>query len=298
LLGRVLFFLPTIFSQQLMTQYCIILLMLVSAVTLARLLELRGMAKGFFLALLCVTSQYFLTALFPGQFQFAVFWLLLFLWWSKNRRDTIEIGFTGEETLLLAATGTLLPNVLLAPFGQPHCAIHEKIRMIVRVVLGGIWSMLLFSQLRFAGNTSANAGNIQFVSGAFSRDAWQNYTAFCKQIFVFRPSSQASGWSIAGIVLFALVVLGFVLNRKNRFAQACGVWVAVSLFMLALLGNGSKEMYRYYFGWAYICLLFMLVQKCTKHCKPMRWGIYPAALGLLVWVNSNGLEQLVAGGIV
>ena len=68
-----------------------------------------------------------------------------------------------------------------------------------------------------------------------------------------------------GIAILLLVIVSAILNRDKKSSQLAAGWVAFSVVMLLGLGWGTKEngliLYTLYFGWAFLVLLFQLVEK-------------------------------------
>ena len=62
-----------------------------------------------------------------------------------------------------------------------------------------------------------------------------------------------------------LAIVSAVLNRDKKSSLLSAGWVAFSVVMLLGLGWGTQEngliLYALYFGWAFLVLLFQLVEK-------------------------------------
>ena len=68
-----------------------------------------------------------------------------------------------------------------------------------------------------------------------------------------------------GIVILVLVIVSAILNKDKKSSLLSAGWIVFSVFMLLGLGWGTKEngliLYALYFGWAFLVLLFQLVEK-------------------------------------
>ncbi len=74
-----------------------------------------------------------------------------------------------------------------------------------------------------------------------------------------RPESVSQSLLIAAGILLTLALIGFLTFWNRRFAQLAVLWVAFSLFLMAVMGWGGREngmvLYTSYFAWAYIPLI-------------------------------------------
>ena len=99
----------------------------------------------------------------------------------------------------------------------------------------------------------------------------------------------------------AAVIIGFLLNHKNFFAKICAFWVGCSILLLGIIGWGSAEngmvLYALYFSWAYVSLLFMLVEKLFAKFKTVRYIIYSASIVALIIINLPGMYEIIEFGI-
>jgi hypothetical protein len=71
-----------------------------------------------------------------------------------------------------------------------------------------------------------------------------------------------------GVIIFIIMIVSFVLNRKNIIAKLSFFWVLFSVVILFIIGWGMPEngliLYSLYFSWSYLLLYFLLIEKITK----------------------------------
>ena len=75
--------------------------------------------------------------------------------------------------------------------------------------------------------------------------------------------------SITGIIILGLLIVSFIINRKEKIAQVSALWILYSFIILCLIGWGTKEngliLYSTYFAWAFYSLFILLIKKITKN---------------------------------
>ena len=111
----------------------------------------------------------------------------------------------------------------------------------------------------------------------------------------------ATDFNLFGIGLLVLCIISFVLNRKNKFAKISFAWVAFSPVLLVLIGWGAKEngmiLYTLYFGWAFISLFIMLINKIPKKLFVIKHVLYSISLLTLLCFNIRGYIEIIKFGI-
>ena len=106
-------------------------------------------------------------------------------------------------------------------------------------------------------------------------------------------------FSIAGILIAALAIAGFVLNRKQLLAKISVLWCAFAFFVICIFGWGTREngmfLYTKYFGWAFFVLIVFLVQKIASwlHIETRTAPLYWAAAAGLFLANLPQLQALL-----
>ena len=68
-----------------------------------------------------------------------------------------------------------------------------------------------------------------------------------------------------GVLILALAVCSAIWNRDKKSSLLAVGWIGFSVLMLLGLGWGAEEngliLYSLYFGWAFLVLMFQLVEK-------------------------------------
>ena len=309
LLSLMLFFIPN--AYPVMLAIVQIVLLLSCFITVSRMLNLASYIKMIFLIICAVTFPTLLFSVVLEQYIFALFWLTLFIYSYISEKEKRNYFF-------IAATGSLMTSGIMFPLIFDGKNFKECLRRIIRT----IWEFLAlltifghFSTVLFAFQTIKS--QLSLYSGvelSFYNKLLQflNFTALCfiKPNFMIEPLGENFSYQLAyggnlyylaGIVFLILSILGFILNRKNNFAKICMVWVVISFLLLCVIGWGTKEnglvLYSLYFSWAYIALVFMLIEKLFTKWKTARYVIYSSAIIALVIVNFTGMYEIINFGI-
>ena len=89
---------------------------------------------------------------------------------------------------------------------------------------------------------------------------------------------------IIGIFILLIVIVGYILNRKNKFANFCMLWVIFSAILLLFIGWGTLEngliLYSLYFAFAYLSLFYLFFRCVIKNDKI--FGIFMLLLCLII----------------
>ena len=101
--------------------------------------------------------------------------------------------------------------------------------------------------------------------------------------------------SVIGIIVFVIMMIGALKNRKDKFTQSCVVWTIVSI-MLIIVAHWSvheSPLFSLYFLWAFIPLfqkgLDVLIDKFKWNDK---YVYYPIIFIMLVINILNMLNIL------
>lgn len=253
----------------------------------------------------------FLFAFFPEQYIIAVFWVALFLYRliQHNRR---------EDFLVVGAAGTMITSAAFAFITERQDEkprLGNTIKTILLTGLKGVGALFAFGCLDvlLSYQHVAHLFTYTNVSGSFLQKLMQ-YSAHVSSTFFTANAgpivmtSEINEWkdialgsmvwheypvtviSIAGVVIFALALIGFLLNRKQILSRVSLFWVIFSFAVICLFGWGTSEngmfLYTKYFGWAFFILLVLLVQKVLTwlHLEKFAAPVYLAAgVGLFLY---------------
>ena len=286
-------------------------LLLVSLVLIVRMLGFSGGVKSLSLVLLFVLYPTLLFLLNMEQYIFSVFWLILLVWLFVSGETK------GRDVSWIAATGSILisgVSIVLVPHGKSW---KERFQSIALAVLWFALIALLFGRAAMVMTTAAN---LQFLL-QFAGDKLpfvarlMQYVRFAASCFV-APAAQmlrfdngvaayeqleVTSWSIGGLAVLAATVAGFLLNRKSVFARICAAWVACSFLLLCLLGWGTSEnglvLYTLYFGWAFVSLILLLIDRLFRTVRPLQVGLLGAGILALAYANALGIADIIRFGL-
>lgn len=298
-------------SQFILLAIIQIFLLNVISILLSRLLHLEKKEKLLFLVFYTVTYPFILFAFNLEQYIFGLFWLFCFIY------SYFQNG-TGNKFCFIATVGSLLTNGLFFPMLIAGKKIKQSILELFKTGLTFFYTIVVFGQLPIILNIFSTG--VTHVSKYMIKDcSFFNvicqYSNFVKNCFIapFQTVLEErlghisfqlapiTSLSVVGTIIFILVIAGFILNRKNKFAKLCMCWVSFSIILLIFLGYGIREngliLYSLYFSWAFISLLFLFFKKLFQK-KPKLLPIFLILLivGLLI-VNLNGLLNLIQFGL-
>ncbi len=272
------------------------------------------------LALALVSYSGLLFAFFPEQYIFSVFWIALFLYRyiMQNRR---------EDFLLLGAAGTMITSAAFALLPDPDPAkrsIGSRIKAVLVTGVKGLSLLLAFgcSDVLLSYQHVSHLLNYTNVVGSFLQKLMQFSVLIGSAFFAANASPvvltpEINEWneiangsmvwrenpvvifSIAGLVIAVLAIIGFVLNRKQLLAKISVLWCAFAFVVICFFGWGTREngmfLYTKYFGWAFFVLVVFLVQKIASwlHLETRTAPLYWAAAVGLVLYNLPQLQALL-----
>lgn len=312
-ISKLFFFVPNIYPMCLSAVQCFI--MSAFPFILIQLLGIKSrLGKLSFAALYCSSFPFILFSIAVEQYVAAVFWLLLFLhsyFYSKENQE-FAMAFSG---------GTLLTSFFFLPwlFSKDN----DKQGNLLTWVRTAAWFLLftgVFMQMsKLFDMFSSLKDFVKFTGVKLTlAEKLYQYTGFFKGLLIMPESYEGYavgvegstnhpfGWqltvpqgiSIFGIIVLVLAVIGFILNRKDRFSQMCISWVGFSFVLLFLLGWGTAEngliLYSLYFSWAFIVLIFKGLEKAFKRF----FGI-PSIIGATVCLifNVYSMYQILSFGM-
>jgi hypothetical protein len=308
LLSKVLFFVPNAYIILLGILQAALLLFCFSV--LARLLRLEGLNKALFLTLVTVSYPTMLFLFTVEQYIFSLFWVFLLL-------EGFCEDAPGREFTWVAATGSLLTSGALV-FLLPYIKSFRSV-LIELLKAGGLLLAFLavFGQLPLLYSAAASVRDLMSFSGAGVGLGdrllqFVNFAASC----VVRPlagvdttSYQHVSYQLApvvsvnliGLILLALAIAGFVLNRKSRLARVSFGWVLFSFVLLGLVGWGTAEngliLYTLYFSWAYLVLAFLALDALLKKWKTAQSVVLGGIAAVMLVFNAVNILQIILFGI-
>ena len=310
-LSQVFFFIPNSYAVCLTTVQ--LMLMAIILIMLCRLIGIKDKNKVLFYLLFLCSFCTISFAFVLEQYIISLFYVVLIIYtyyYSKN-----EINFT-----YLSGVGTVTTSGILLPFisKNKNWKIWIKNAFICLLVFFGI--VIIFGQLpvvfiffeSIINQLSSFAGEkITFM------DKLIQYLNFVRGIFLAIPAHEmptiAAGTphisyyidsvyniSKAGVLILILCFISLIINRKNKMAIISFLWIIFSFVILCLVGWGTFEnglnLYSLYFSWAFITLIYLLIDKLIKNDKIKKIIIIIICLILLL-INIPELINIINFGI-
>lgn len=254
-----------------------VIMMFVANFMLAKMMKLNPLKRVCFMLLTSCTYMSLLFTLMMEQYIVAYFWLIFCIYLiSENQRP--------EKIALLGAGGTLLTSMVLLPFvsdKNPVRNFREWSTDMFKFGLEFVAVMLMFCRFDVIFNLTTKISElseftgrnltlmdkiyqyISFIASCFvAPDAGVNTTA---EDYISWQMNPVSNINFMGITILLFVIVSAILNRDKKSSLLSAGWVVFSVVMLLGLGWGTKEngliLYALYFGWAFLVLLFQLIEK-------------------------------------
>lgn len=213
------------------------------------------------------------------QYIIGLFYLILtiYVWYYK----LIEINY-----LYIGAVGTLLTSDILFSFISRFKNIKNWFYNIFKCFIAFLIIMIITGQIlefysaiiQFEKFISWSGEKILFIYKLYQ------FIYFVRSIFIAPKGNiliinkfplyrliEVNYIDIFGLIILLLCIVSYILNRKEKFVNISFLWLIFSFFILCLLGWGTAEngliLYSLYFSWAYIVLIFKLIDKVIKNKK-------------------------------
>ncbi len=300
----------------------------ISFTLLSRLMKLKGISKAFVLTILTLVYPTLLFLINIEQYIIPTFYLVCFLYFAiKNLPD--------KDMLYIMATGGMLTNGILFPLLGEKKDWKKSIKNIFYTFLKCLAILIISAKISifFPDQIFHNMGGVRdFIKGEkytleekanmysnflnnsvyfsdFDIKDWKGRKILTLSDFILDvevpskkiESANTTQLNITGVVIGGLAILGFILNRKDRFTQISFIWCLLSVFLLFGLNYGVDEngliLYSFYFSWAFVCLIIKLIESLLKNYKKIKYTVYTVAIMSLCIVNLYGVYQLIQFGI-
>ena len=293
-----------------------VLMLVVANLMLAKSLNMNKIGRVCFMLFTSVTYTTLLFSVMMEQYVVAYFWLIFVIYsYIVNKKVSV--------CSLSGAGGTLLTSLVLIPTSYDDTLqnIDSKFRMLITSIENNVLAFLLFlfvfgrldvlltfpekaTQLSVYAGDKSIVGRINqylsFISSCFiAPDAVVDTTTHGHISWQLNTST-ISQINIIGIVVLALCFVGFILNRKNKITKISALWICFSVLLLCVVGWGSAEngmiLYSLYFGWAFIVLLFQLMNWCSEklRCKYLTPIISSIVIITMAILNYQGIKDLLS----
>ncbi len=307
ILSELLFFIPNSYAIILNTVQIILLSLSVYMIT--RMLNLGKNGKILYFIFSFCTFPMITFSFIMEQYIFTLFYLILAIYvYYTNCMET--------NYLYLGAVGTMITSGVIFPLISKFKSFKYWVINVLKCFAAFVVITIVSGRMYVFTTCIRDLGLLLRFSGqklAFIVKLKQ-FLYFVQSIFIAPASyvvNNASGMPsyqllnvdsicIIGIIILALCIISFILNRKEKLSIISFCWVAFSFVVLCLVGWGTKEngliLYSLYFSWAYIVLLYMLLNKLVKNEK-VKIGIVVALCVLLLCFNIPEFVRLMNFGL-
>jgi len=289
-------------------------LLVITNVLLAKMLKTDTLGRICFVLVSSVTYSTVLYSLVMEQYIIATFWLILVIYsLVTDNKQTAICSSAANGTLLTGLALLIVPentdeSCKKTALRSYFVSVEKRIAcfLVILLALGRIDILINFSFSITLLSGYAEGPDIigrfnqftNFVSSYFIAPA-ASATQFSGHLSWQLSDSMISTPSILGIVIFALCISSFVINRKNKFAAIAALWAGISFALLCIIGWGSAEngmiIYSLYFGWEYLVLMFMLLTRLSEkiRLKILIPLVCLAMTVLLVMFNYQGIKDMI-----
>ena len=94
------------------------------------------------------------------------------------------------------------------------------------------------------------------------------HSSYLYEQYLLEPIYHFSKFAI--LILF-ICFISFILNWKNKFAKVSFSFIIFSVILILIAGYGTAEngtnLYSFYFGWAFISLIYMFIDRVISNEK-------------------------------
>lgn len=308
MLAEILFFVPENYEYAVSMTFIQYILIGVSTILISRMLKLKEKEKKYLYLLFSVSFSYILFSIVLEQYVIGLFYLILTCYCFYEKKIKPNYLYVG-------AVGTMLTSGIVFPliseiknFKKYVIDAFKCLGVFLSVLtIGGQFPQLFLMLNNFNSLTSSFAKKVGFV------DKFYQFINFVKGIIIApkgkimevlnHPSYQlveVKNIMIVGVVILLIVILGYILNKKNKFANFCILWVIFSAVLLLLIGWGTAEngliLYSLYFAFAYLSLFFLFFRSIIKNDKI--FGIFIILMSLIILMcNIPELINILSFGI-
>ena len=255
-----------------------IVLMSIIVIMITKILKVDEKSKILFYLMFMVSAPYIVYTLCVEQYVIALFYLILTIYVFCCKKVDVNYSYIG-------AVSTLLTSGVIFPMTTNTKGFKNYVKNTFKCFLGFLVVLIISGQLpQFIEGTKVGDLVEYWTQGVTFTDKVYQFVTFVGSMLFFPKSMmlggryyytyrlvEANSINIVGIVIFVAVILGFILNYKEKFAQICISWVGFSVVILLFIGWGSGEngmfLYSSYFCWAYLSLIYMLIKKLCKNVK-------------------------------
>jgi hypothetical protein len=280
--------------------YIQVIMLVFTNFLLASILRLDSNKRICFMLIVDATYTVLLSSVMMEQYIVAYFWLILFIYIYSTTGKA-------DKCALFGAGGTLLTGLFFAPLTSTSLQISSitKIRDflsnltssnlsskqsfvrasvkwlkdMIKIAVEFVVVLLAFGRYDVISGISSNIILLRKFTGeklSFGNKLKQ-YIYFVRSCFLAPETNTDLGtwqlhkvdvYSVIGIIIWVLLIVSFIINRKKRITRISFCWSLFSFFVLCIVGWGTAEngliLYSLYFCWAYVVLIFQLIDNVVS----------------------------------
>lgn len=248
-----------------------------------------------------------LFTMFPEKYQFAIFFLVLYAYYSC-REDGMARGSFILAAGAMSTSAFLYANELLS--GKPAAS---KVKSFFKTFLAGVAFLICSGRIHLlypptlwnevshmarSGRVSNPIVNCFFslthmVHGSFlssSSVITLNQTRDLSYLWTDNLGSPPA----IGLAIIAVIVLGIFVNYKDPFIKLCSVWAGFSivLFLIFQWSVHESPLFSIYFSWALVPLFQKGFQALVERFHWKERAAYGALLILILAINLATLVDI------
>lgn len=294
ILAEILFFVPDKYEYVVAMTFIQFILLSVSTILVSRMLKLGEKEKKYFYLLFSVSFSYMIFSIILEQYVIGLFYLIItcYYFYEKNLKPNyLYVGAVGT----MLTSGIIFPLISEMKNFKKYIADTFKclVAFLSTLTIGGQFPQIFLMLTNFNSLTSSFAKKRGFI------EKFYQFINFAKGIIIApkgkimevlnHPSYQLAevkNIMILGVIILIVVILGYIFNRKNKFATFCILWVAFSAMLLLFIGWGTSEngliLYSLYFAFAYLSLFYLFFRSVIKNNKFFKFFMILLCLAILL----------------
>jgi len=303
ILSELLYMVPSNFQYAAAMTFLQFILLAYTTILIARMLKLKDKEKNYFYLLISCSFPYLVFSILLEQYVIALTYLITacYIYYEGN----MKVNY-----LYVGSVGTLITSGIILPLISKARNIKEWVIDALNcfgiftsmMIIGGQFPQVLLFKNNLFGLTSSFAKKLSFY------EKFKQFSRFIRMQFIAsdgfitkvlsHPSYQqtiAKNIDYIGISIVIIAILGFIMNRKNKFAQFCLLWMLFSVILLLLFGWGTAEngliLYSLYFGFSYVSLVFLFIKSTINNKILFKMIIITLCLIMIVF-NINELINI------
>lgn len=302
ILSKVFYFVPD--SYALFLQIFQILLVIVTSVFLERILKLNNRRLELLFILCYLLSYSVLIWLLPlEQYIICLFYLILFIYLSLNKKNNLDIFFIG-------ATGTLITSVFLFPllFYKNKINKNRIITKIMNILGKFLLTIILVGQTNVITTSFIKIIELSKYMGIeiSGIDKFKQFLNFVSSIFVSPKIkielidekisyqlAKVENFNIIGVIILLILIFYIFRGTKSKESMIYIGWIFFSFIILFIFGWGTMEngliLYGLYFSWAYISIIFKIFNYLIAKNKTF----YILVVILIFILGINNIKSLI-----